>query len=134
MQNFYWYSANAILITHFSLVLFAVGSVIVIWPGYFFCWQFVRNFYFRATHLLLIGFITVLTALGKECPLTIWENQLRVKAGGAALYQRGCITYWIDRLLFYDADQKVLNAIYYGFFALVVLSLIFVKPRAPRSR
>jgi hypothetical protein len=131
MQNFYWYLGNAILITHFCLVLFVIGGLIVAWLGYFQRWQFVRNFYFRAIHLMLLGFIIAQTALGKDCPLTIWENQLRIKAGGEAVYQHGCITYWIDRFLFYDADQKMLNTIYYVFFALVVLSWLVVRPRWP---
>jgi len=134
MEKIYLFSADAILATHFAFVTFVLAGMVVIWLGYFFRWRFVRNFYFRVTHLLCIGFVIVLTLLGKDCPLTIWENNLRIMVGTAALYERGCIPYWMDRLLFYDVEQQwILNAAYYAFFGLVVLSLIFVKPRLPKK-
>jgi len=78
--------ADLILLIHFSYVLFVVLGLVVIWLGFFLHWAFVRNFWFRLVHLLAIGYVVAEALGGVICPLTIWENQLRVKAGGG-VYQ-----------------------------------------------
>jgi hypothetical protein len=40
----------------------------------------VRNFWFRTTHLLAIGIVVFEEAVVMRCPLTVWEEQPRVKA------------------------------------------------------
>jgi len=121
--------ADLVLFIHFSLVFFLVAGLLMVWLGWVLKWNWVKNFYFRIAHLLLIGWVVVQTLLNRDCPLTICEDYLRVKAGEAAMYHRGCISYWLDRFLFYDCDPRILNTIYFCFFVLVVLSFVFVKPR-----
>lgn len=124
--------ADAILILHACIILFVVGSVPVIWVGKFLRWSWVRNFYFRATHLLLIGFVATQAVFGEVCPLTIWENALRLRGGGEETYEGSFIAHWLRRLIFYEADTWVFTAAYVAFFLVVVATVIWVRPNWPR--
>ena len=131
MQRLYLILADAILITHALIVLFNVASLPLIWLGRICGWRFVRNFHFRAAHLLLIAYIALQALVGKVCPLTDWENQLRLKAGTGASYGGSFIAHWVQRLLFYDADERVFVVAYVVFFALVLATLFLIKPNPP---
>ncbi len=132
MMALYSLLADAILLLHALIVLFNVGALPVIWLGYFRNWSFVRSFAFRVAHLLLIAFIAAESVLGAICPLTTWENQLRLKAGLDPRYPGGYVAHWVHGMLFYDVDQRVFTIGYVSFLVLVVLTLVLVKPRPPR--
>ena len=72
--------------------------------------------------------------MGFVCPLTTWENQLRLRAGGESRYQESFIQHWLHQVLFFDLDEKVFTVLYVAFFLMVGLSLWFVPPRRPRPR
>ena len=93
MQSLYLVLADAILISHALIVLFNVASLVLILLGRFFHWLFVRNFYFRTVHLLLIGYIALQAMLGQGCSLTDWENELRIKVGFQVYYVGSFIAY-----------------------------------------
>jgi hypothetical protein len=134
MQQFYPIAADAILIVHVLIVLFNVVSLPLIWLGCFLRWRFVRNFYFRTVHLLMIAYIAAQALVGEICPLTDWENDLRTKGGTDPRYATSFIGHWLQRLLFYEADERVFTVAYVIFFALVLATLFFVKPDPPRAR
>jgi hypothetical protein len=131
MQRLYSPLADAILVAHALIVLFNVGALPVIWLGYFRGWRFVRCFAFRVAHLLLIGFVAAKSVLGAICPLTTWEDTLRTKAGAVPRYQGGYVAHWLHRLIFYDLDERFFAVGYGLFFALVLVTLVWVKPRPP---
>jgi hypothetical protein len=133
MQQFYPIVADAILIVHVLIVLFNVVSLPLIWLGGFLRWRFVRNFYFRVIHLAMIAYIAAQALLGEICPLTDWENDLRTKGGTDPRYATSFIGHWLQRLLFYEADERVFTVAYVIFFALVLATLFFVKPNPPRA-
>ena len=137
MQRLYLLLADGILVLHTVIVLFNVGALPLIWLGHFRGWRFVRDFSFRVAHLLLIGFIAAETVLGAICPLTNWENDLRLKAGVDPLYQGGFVAHWLHRLIFYDLSAQVFTVAYGLFLALVAVTWLWVRPRPPgwwRSR
>ena len=131
MRTLYLVLANLILVVHALVVLFNVGTLPVIWLGYIRNWSFVRNFFFRITHLVLIAFVVAESLLGDVCPLTTWENLWLTKAGVGPRYQGDYIVHWIHRVMFYDLDEKVFTVSYVLFFLLVVWTFIWVKPRRP---
>lgn len=124
--------ADALLVLHALIVAFNVGALPLIWLGHFRKWCFVRNFYFRLSHLLLIGLVAAESLLGLMCPLTTWEEALRSEAGGGARYPQGFIAHWLHRMIFFDLDQKYFTMAYVAFFSLVALTWLWVKPSLPR--
>lgn len=122
--------ADAILLLHFLIVLFVVFGQVAILFGWWRNWSWVRNFWFRLTHLATIGFVVVQTWLGQLCPLTIWEQQLR-QAAGQAFHERSFIEYWISRVLFFDLPWWVFIVAYTAFALLVLLSWWRFPPRWP---
>jgi hypothetical protein len=113
--------ADAILALHAGVVLFVVGGQLLILLGGPLGWCWVRRWWFRLIHLLLIGFIALQTWLGELCPLTVWEQDLR-RAAGQAGYAESFIEHWLSRLLFFEAPWWVFVAAYSGFFLLVLAS------------
>ena len=134
MTFVYSFLADAILVIHALIVLFNLGALPAIWIGHFRGWRFARNFWFRMAHLALIAFIAAESALGSICPLTTWEDQLRVKAGLDPRYHGSFVQHWVHWLIFYNADQRIFAIGYGVFFALVLLTLFAVKPRRPNWR
>ena len=131
MRGLYSLLADAILLLHGVIVLFNVGALPVIWLGYFRGWRFVRDFSFRAAHLLLIGFVAAESALGELCPLTTWEDEFRRKAGADPRYPGGFVAHWVHHLIFYDLSERAFTLVYGLFFALVVFTWVWVKPHPP---
>lgn len=124
--------ADTLLVLHVAIVLFVVGAQALVLVGGPRGWTWVRNRAFRFSHLALIGFIVLQTWLGRLCPLTIWEQQLRA-AAGQAVHHESFIQHWLSRLLFVEAPWWVFVAVYTAFFALVLASFRRWPPR-PRPR
>lgn len=131
MQSLDLLLADTVLILHALLVFFVIAVVPFVWIGYFRGWRVVKNAYLRTGHLFLIGYIVAESVFGVTCPLTKWEDALRVSSGTHARYADGYIAYWLHQLMFFDWGAKVFLAIYAGFFALVVFTFVKVRPRLP---
>ena len=115
--------ADIVLIVHFLYVLFVVGSLPVIWLGAWFKLRFVSNPWFRYLHLGAIVLVVMESLMGVVCPLTAWENSLRqVETGGSF------IQHWLHRIMFYDAPEGVLTAIYIVFAGLVAMTFKWAPP------
>jgi hypothetical protein len=126
--------ADLILILHFAFVAFVVVGLVLVWIGWQCGWSFVRNVWFRAAHLLAIAIVAAESLAGVVCPLTTWENDLRLLAGGGERYQGSFIQHWLHRVLFYDASERTFTVAYVLFFGAVLLSFWLVAPRWPRWR
>jgi hypothetical protein len=126
--------ADLVLIVHVTFVVFVIGGLMLIWLGRFCGWSFVRNGWFRLTHLAAIGIVAAEALTGLICPLTTWENQLRQLAGSEARYAGSFMQHWLHQVLFFDADANFFKVAYLIFFLAVALSLWLVPPRLPRRR
>ncbi len=113
--------ADAMLTLHVGIVLFLLLGQLLILIGGPRGWCWVRGPLFRYGHLGVMGFVAVQTWLGQLCPLTIWEQALRARAGQSA-YAESFIEHWLSRLLFVEAPWWMFVAAYSAFFALVVFS------------
>lgn len=132
MERFYLLLADVLLGLHGLVVAFNIGALPVIWAGRLRRWSFVRNFYFRLAHLLLIGIVAAEAAWDVPCPLTSLENSLRLRAADSSVYQRSFVGHWMHQLIFWDFAPTVFVVLYGLFFALVLLTFIFVTPRQPK--
>jgi len=127
-QALYSLVADALLVTHALFVVFVVLGLILIFVGKLLTWRWVRNPWFRVIHLLGIGVVVLQSWCGVICPLTIWEMDLRLKAG-ETIYRDSFITHWLNELLYYQAPSWVFTAGYTAFGGLVLASWFLVRPR-----
>ena len=123
--------ADLVLVIHFTFVSFVVIGLLLPWLGYFLRWKFVRNFYFRAAHILAMAVVLLEALFGVVCPLTTWEIQLR-KLGGQIVYEdQTFMQYWIHKIMFFQLEPGTFKIIYSCFFTALILSFIFVFPELP---
>lgn len=126
--------ADLVAVVHFAFVAFVVVGLALIWIGKWRRWDWVANFWFRLSHLACIGVVVAESAFGITCPLTLWENQLRLPAGQDGLHAGSFIQHWVHKLMFFDLPSAVFTAAYAAFFVAVLASFWFVKPRWPRRK
>lgn len=124
----YLIAADAILLVHLLFVSFVVLGLVLIYLGRWRRWNWVRRFWFRIAHLGAIGFVVIQAWLGEICPLTVWEMNLRARAGDAT-YDGAFIAHWLQTLLYYEAPAWIFTLIYTGFALLVCASWWWVPPR-----
>lgn len=120
-------AADAVLLLHFLFVIYVVLGLILIVAGGLLRWSWVRNWWFRISHLAAIGVVVMQSWLGMICPLTTLEMSLRREAGDAS-YSGAFIAHWIDTILYYQAPAWVFALCYTVFGAVVVLSWFWVRP------
>ncbi len=126
--------ADLVLVIHFTFVAFVVMGLVLVWLGWWRRWEWVRNFWFRFTHLLAMGFVAAEAVLGITCPLTTWENQLRFAAGGGEHYAGSFIQHWIHKVMFFQLPERVFTMAYLIILAAIVLSFWVVPSRWPWRR
>jgi hypothetical protein len=130
-----WYrlAADLVLIVHTSFIAFVIFGLVVVLVGWWLGWSWVRNAWFRAAHLLAIGYVIWEAWTGRACPLTEWENALRIKGGQEPYGQAGCIAHWLHRVIFFDAEPWVFTTCY-TLFGLLVLATFVLAPLRLRRR
>ena len=127
----YRVAADLTLATHVATVAFIVFGLVLTLIGRVRAWRWVRNPWFRLTHLVAITVVVVQSWLGQACPLTVWEMALRTQAGDAT-YGDSFIAHWLGELLYVDAPWWMFVFAYTVFGALVLASWLWVKPRSFR--
>lgn len=127
-RELYAVVADGLLVTHGLFVLFLVIGLFLIYLGKLLSWQWVRNPWFRITHLLGISVVVIQSWFGMICPLTIWEMSLRSRAG-EVVYSGSFVANWVSELLYFQAPPWVFVVCYTFFGALVLSSWFVVRPR-----
>jgi hypothetical protein len=120
--------ADIILVAHFLVICFVVGGQVLIFIGGWCGWPWVRNIWFRSGHLMVVTIVILQAWTGRLCALTHWENHFR-ELSGSAPHQGTFIQYWISRVIYYEAPLWVFALIYTLFGAIVILSLVIVRPK-----
>ncbi len=135
---FYRLLADAISAIHLGLMLYVVVGQLAILLGIVFRWRWIRNPWFRWTHLAAILTVAAEAVLYIDCPLTNWEDTLRALAN-ENVDQRSFTARLVHTLLFPDVpdlDYEFLTYCYYGFAALVLATFVLAPPgrRAPKGQ
>lgn len=120
--------ADLILVAHVGIVLFVVLGQLAILLGGWRGWEWTRNFVLRVLHMGSIVVIVLQAWLGRLCPLTIWEQALRRRAGQAT-HGDSFVEHWLSQVIFFDLPWWVFVAAYTVFAALVVATWIWLPPR-----
>ncbi len=124
----YGFLADAILTVHIVLVGYVFFGQLLIWWGLLLGRSWVRNPWFRWTHLILIVLVGVEALLNIECPLTRWERQFRELAGqtvsGEAFLGR-----LLHYLIYVDCPLSALNGMQFCFALLALATFVLAPPR-----
>src|ERR1700682_3455198 len=72
--------ADLVTTIHFAYVAFVVIAQLLILVGIVLRWKWIRNPWFRCIHLAMILIVALEAMGGIQCPLTVWDEQLRALA------------------------------------------------------
>jgi hypothetical protein len=124
----YGFLADVVVGFHFAYVAFVVGGELMILLGLACHWQWVRNLWFRLTHLLFIGVVAAEAVLGMACPLTVWEDGLRELAG-QTVQGESFLGRLLHNMLFIPIPPAWIPVLHIGFGVLVLLTFVLAPPR-----
>ena len=124
--------ADLVVVLHAAYVLFVLFGLIAILIGIARRWAWIRNFWFRTVHLLMIAVVVAQAWLGQACPLTTLENYLR-RRGGQSGYPGDFIAHLVHELIFVDAPSWAFVLCYTHFGSVVLATFVLAPPRWPWS-
>lgn len=127
----YSLAADVVLVVHAAFITFVVVGLLLVLIGVAAHWQWVRDIWFRAAHLLAIALVVVQSWAGAVCPLTTVEAYLRRRAD-QPFYAGSFVAHWLRRIIFYEAEQWVFVLCYSAFGALTLFACLICPPRWPR--
>jgi hypothetical protein len=129
-----WYGllADGIVAIHVAYVGYILVGQLAILTGRWLQWGWIRNPWFRLTHMLAIVIVALEALWGIECPLTGWEADLR-RLAEQEVSEATFIGRIFHNILFYDVPAWILNACYIGFALLVLGTLVLIPPRFRKS-
>jgi hypothetical protein len=119
-------AALSILILHLAVIAFNVAGCVLIPIGAWRRWRWVRNFWFRISHLASLAVVALQAVLGRVCFLTLWQGEV----SGAAQTQP-LIAGWIERVIYWPLPLWVFEIAYVVVFAYVVALWVVVRPVSP---
>jgi len=128
----YEHLADAVVVIHAAYIGFVIFGLLAVLLGVVLRWKWVRNFWFRMIHFLMIGVVLAQALLGVICPLTSLEKYLRLKGGGD-IYADSFVGHWVQELIFYRAPPWVFTVCYCLFGAVVLATLVLAPPNRPRA-
>ena len=126
--------ADVIVAVHLAYVVFVVGGQVFVLIGAARGWKWARNFWFRTLHLIAIGLVVLVEALGVRCPMTVWEENLRVRAGQPTSGETFLGRLFHSVLFYTDIPQWVFTAMHVSFGAIVLVTFVLYLPRRPFPR
>src|SRR5215471_2812567 len=130
-----WYAlaADIIVVIHILYVAYIVIGVWLIVAGLRRRWSWIRNPWFRSTHLLAILIVVYELIVKANCPLTTWEMQLR-GAAGQVVNQSTFMDRLLSFILFANAPVWVLDVLYVAFGVAIVLLFVLAPPKWSSAR
>jgi hypothetical protein len=69
-----------------------------------------------------MGIVLCESLIGMICPLTEWENNLRVREGQDQVYETSFMKECIHKIMFFDFSELTFVIVYALFFALILLT------------
>jgi hypothetical protein len=121
--------ADVLVIIHMAYFSFIVFGLAAILLGVVFHWRWVRNIWFRTIHLIAMGIVVAEALAGIQCPLTVWEKQLRLLAGQAT-YAGDFLGHWAHRFIFhFQAAPWVFTTLHVTFGLAVLATFVLAPPK-----
>jgi len=118
-------TAAIILTVHVAIIAFNLFGLLVIPPGAWRGWRFVRAPLWRLLHVASMAVVAAQAAAGRACFLTLWQDAL-TRGGGAG---QPLIMHWVNGMIFWPLPIRVFGLLYLAAFALTLALLRLVPPR-----
>ncbi len=126
----YGYLADAVVIFHVLYVAYVVVGQLAIIAAAPFKTRWARNPWFRFTHLAAIGIVAVEAIMGWRCPLSTWEEKLRLLGGGTFDSSESFMGRIFHNLLFIDGmPEGFFTVLHLSMTVLVIQGLVMYPPR-----
>jgi len=119
--------ADAIIVVHFLFILFMLLGFLLTAYALVFRQKFFDRWLFRSLHLLGIFYVASLSIMGKYCPLTILENELRLKYEASSAYCGYFTVHYLERLVYPDINPLVIQ-IPTVFLAIFTIVVFIIRP------
>lgn len=120
--------ADIIVVAHFVWILFMLSGFFITLAG--FRYKKVLDWWlFRTSHLLGIIYVAVLSAMGRYCPLTVWEYSLRAGQGPQLSHEGSFIIRYIESLVYPDVSAIMIRLPTF-FIAVFTFAVFAAKPPA----
>jgi hypothetical protein len=125
-----WYGilADVVVTVHLAYVLFVVVGLVAVVVGRLCGWEWVRNRWFRCIHLAMIAFVAFEVIIDMTCPLTTWENELRI-AAGQPITGGTFVGRLMNNILFWNCPEWAQSTLFIGTALLVLSTFVFVPVR-----
>jgi len=130
MQMFYGFLSDLVVFVHFFYVTYVVVGQLAIFAGIALKWQWIRNPWFRWTHLIMISIVALESIYNFRCPLTDWQVALDELAGRQTS-DKPFVAQLLDNILFCNVpvDHWGFKVGYISFAVLVIACLWLAPPR-----
>jgi len=125
--------ADLILLAHAGIIAYAVFLPFLVMLGAPLRWRWVRLRWPRMLHLGLMVFVTTQAVLGELCPLTEWEHDLRIAAGGTGYGEQGLLADLLHRVLFFSLPNWAFAVLYGAYAAFVAATFWWVPVPGPKQ-
>src|SRR3954462_10094771 len=78
---FYLVLADIVVAVHIAFMAYVIFGELLTIVGIIRSWPWIRNFWFRVSHLACILVVAAESLLEIPCPLTVWQKALLAAAG-----------------------------------------------------
>ncbi len=130
---FYHILADFVVAFHVAYVGYVVLGQLAILLGVLLRWKWIRNPWFRWTHLIMMSIVGYEALRDITCPLTTLETTLRARAGEVAT-EGTFLGRLLHDLIFIDVSPQVITSLHIGFALLVMGTFVLAPPRLFRKR
>jgi hypothetical protein len=138
---FYELLADFLVTIHLAYMAYVVFGQLAILIGWPLRWRWIRNPWFRLSHLAMILIVATEAVADYECPLTTWERDLRIHIGQIPAVrgpdwevENASFVAWLMRTIMFPDNRFVpyLKPGYYTFAGLVLTTALLAPPRFRR--
>ncbi len=119
--------ADAIIVLHLLFIVFMLLGFLLTLYSIFFRNKFFDRWLFRSLHVSGIFYVASLSVMGKFCPLTVLENELRLKYEASAAYSGYFTVHYLEKLVYPDINPLVIQ-IPTVFLAIFTIVMFIIKP------